>query len=299
METFEPRSFSRPGNRDMADVAGVNERNARKLTAKLIGWGLIERTEVGDGRKNASVYRICWESDHYPDESPGGKRFSNQVLQEDRDSNGNEVLQEDQDSNETRSQNLETGSSAGRNPVPRTEKMPETRSSKKTTLAVALAEHKQNSISAISARSEREISLLLKNLPHEYLEGSEFFHQTHEYERLAELCAKHTWQFVACAALYYVWSKEGRFDQDKKKSFRWTAFLDNWPTFEAKVTQAKLDEMEENRRRKDPEYEAKRLAGIQANIARQEAELNARRKAFEESEQKPVEISAEELLGGE
>jgi hypothetical protein len=52
-------------------------------------------------------------------------------------------------------------------------------------------------------------------------------------------------------------------------------------------------------RLKDPDYDKKRRAVFQAEIQRQEAELSARRKAFAESEQKPVEMSADEFLSDE
>src|ERR1019366_1934249 len=40
---------------------------------KNIDRGLIERTELGNGRGKASVYRVCLENPYYPDQTPGGE----------------------------------------------------------------------------------------------------------------------------------------------------------------------------------------------------------------------------------
>lgn len=67
---------SHPGNRNIADALKLTERPAKARIAKNIERGLIERTKVGDGRSKASVYRICWQSPHYPDSAPGGEWLS-------------------------------------------------------------------------------------------------------------------------------------------------------------------------------------------------------------------------------
>ncbi len=62
-----------PGNRNIAHALKMTARPADTRIAKNIQRGLIERTARGDGRKNASKYRICWESPFYPDRAPGGE----------------------------------------------------------------------------------------------------------------------------------------------------------------------------------------------------------------------------------
>jgi hypothetical protein len=48
--------------------SALNERLEKNIQRKL-----IERTTKGDGRKNASTYRICVESSFYPDQSTTGE----------------------------------------------------------------------------------------------------------------------------------------------------------------------------------------------------------------------------------
>jgi predicted transcriptional regulator len=60
----------RPGNRNLEDAVRLKPSAASVRIKRLIEYGLIERTEVGDGQRNASVYRILWRSSHYPDRTP-------------------------------------------------------------------------------------------------------------------------------------------------------------------------------------------------------------------------------------
>ncbi len=65
---------ARPGNVNLCVAASLKLSAMLRRVQILIGKALIERTEIGDGRKKASVYRICWEHPAYPDRAPGGKR---------------------------------------------------------------------------------------------------------------------------------------------------------------------------------------------------------------------------------
>jgi hypothetical protein len=67
---------SRPGNRNLADVINFTDRGMKNRLTQLITYGLLERTERGDGRGRASAYRLCWESPFYPDQAPGGEWLS-------------------------------------------------------------------------------------------------------------------------------------------------------------------------------------------------------------------------------
>lgn len=62
-----------PGNRNIADALKLTDSPTDNRLAKNIKRGLIERIHRGDGRKTASIYRICWESPYFPDQTPGGK----------------------------------------------------------------------------------------------------------------------------------------------------------------------------------------------------------------------------------
>jgi hypothetical protein len=64
---------SRPGNVNISDAICLKDRATDNRLANNIARGLIERTARADGRKNSSVYRICWESAFFPDRTPGGE----------------------------------------------------------------------------------------------------------------------------------------------------------------------------------------------------------------------------------
>jgi len=58
---------ARPGNERLMAVCGLTIRALQARLAKLIGFGLIERTECPKGGRGwASVYRICFENPHFP-----------------------------------------------------------------------------------------------------------------------------------------------------------------------------------------------------------------------------------------
>jgi hypothetical protein len=63
----------RPGNRNLLDAARLTKRPVDARIDRLVAAGIIERTERGDGRGRASVYRILWRSNHYPDQTPNGE----------------------------------------------------------------------------------------------------------------------------------------------------------------------------------------------------------------------------------
>jgi hypothetical protein len=60
---------SRPGNSTLKDAAVLSQSAMLARIAKMEKIGLIKRTEVGDGRGRASVYRICFEHEGFPDYS--------------------------------------------------------------------------------------------------------------------------------------------------------------------------------------------------------------------------------------
>lgn len=67
----------RPGNRNLMDAVRLTKRPLDARIDRLIAAGLIDRTERGDGRGRASVYRILWCSNHYPDLTPNGEWLIN------------------------------------------------------------------------------------------------------------------------------------------------------------------------------------------------------------------------------
>jgi hypothetical protein len=67
----------RPGNAALMNVASLKWSQTHERLKKLIRLKLIQRTKVGDGRKNASEYDICYWHPAYPDFSPNGReRYS-------------------------------------------------------------------------------------------------------------------------------------------------------------------------------------------------------------------------------
>jgi hypothetical protein len=65
-----------PGNDSLLDAASISKATTKRRLAKLIERGLIERTERGDGRSTASVYRILWDNPYFPAQTPGGERLT-------------------------------------------------------------------------------------------------------------------------------------------------------------------------------------------------------------------------------
>lgn len=66
---------SRPGNAAIADAIGLKWSATHRRIEKVIKLGLVERTSVGDGRHNASVYRLVLENAAFPDATPGGEKL--------------------------------------------------------------------------------------------------------------------------------------------------------------------------------------------------------------------------------
>jgi hypothetical protein len=64
---------ARPGNPAMCGATTLKRSALNDRLEKNIHRRLIERTVVGDGRSNASTYRICVESSFYPDQSTTGE----------------------------------------------------------------------------------------------------------------------------------------------------------------------------------------------------------------------------------
>lgn len=62
-----------PGNRNISNALGLTDSPTDARIAKLISFGLIERTFTAIGRKKASVYRLCLESEYFPTRTPGGE----------------------------------------------------------------------------------------------------------------------------------------------------------------------------------------------------------------------------------
>lgn len=74
---------SRPGNTNLLAASKLKSSSAmRRYFPMLEGKGLIERTEVGDGRKKASVYSICWKHPAYPDKAPNDGELLTEKLAE-------------------------------------------------------------------------------------------------------------------------------------------------------------------------------------------------------------------------
>jgi len=64
---------SRPGNATLQAAAVLKSSAIHERINKYIKIGLIERTEVGDGRGRASVYAFNWSHSAFPDRSPNGE----------------------------------------------------------------------------------------------------------------------------------------------------------------------------------------------------------------------------------
>lgn len=63
----EGRNGSFPGNTKLALTCGVtSRRGVQKIANRLIEKGLIQRIAVGQGYKEASIYRICEDDPRYP-----------------------------------------------------------------------------------------------------------------------------------------------------------------------------------------------------------------------------------------
>ena len=78
---------SHPGNHNLCQTMRLSRSAVNSRLSKNIARGLIERTEVGDGRSKASVYRICLESSYYPDQTPSGELLIEEVSCLDRTDN--------------------------------------------------------------------------------------------------------------------------------------------------------------------------------------------------------------------
>jgi hypothetical protein len=74
---------SHPGNDCLLDAASISKATTKRRLAKNIDRGLIERTERGDGRSTASVYRLCFESPHYPEKTPSGELLTDKAAHPD------------------------------------------------------------------------------------------------------------------------------------------------------------------------------------------------------------------------
>jgi len=72
---------ARPGNTNIAGALGLKDRATDDRLTKNLNRGLIERTARANGRGLASAYRLCLESPHYPDRTPGGEWLIEQTAQ--------------------------------------------------------------------------------------------------------------------------------------------------------------------------------------------------------------------------
>ncbi|MBZ5512593.1 MAG: hypothetical protein LAN70_15685 [Acidobacteriia bacterium] len=66
-------SNSRPGNESIQHAMKLTNNPSKIRITKNIERGLIERTFRANGRKQASIYRLCFESPHFPDQAPNGE----------------------------------------------------------------------------------------------------------------------------------------------------------------------------------------------------------------------------------
>jgi hypothetical protein len=64
---------SRPGNPALCHFTTLQRSAVNARLEKNIQRKLIERTNVGNGRSTASVYRLCIESSSFPDQTPTGE----------------------------------------------------------------------------------------------------------------------------------------------------------------------------------------------------------------------------------
>ena len=71
---YKVATNSRPGNANLEVALDMKKRAIQRRAALLVERGLLEITERGDGRGNATVYRILITSQYFPDRAPGGNR---------------------------------------------------------------------------------------------------------------------------------------------------------------------------------------------------------------------------------
>ena len=61
------KTYPHPGNEKLARACGITtKQGVRKIAHRLINRGLIEIREVGNGRGNATIYRIITEDPRFP-----------------------------------------------------------------------------------------------------------------------------------------------------------------------------------------------------------------------------------------
>ena len=237
----------RPGNYELAHVARISLATVKRRLAALIERGLIERTERGDGRSTASIYRICWESTFYPDfESenkpahPGEPDSRSKLAHP-----GEPVI-------------LQTGSSDALNRLTEVAKpahlapklahlgepTPEPTRSTHTHSPASESEHLESNTFAHVAKY-----LELDMLTSQWKRG--------EMDKAEALIREHGWKkFYAVQRLY--WQEQDP-EQFSKTLFRWTGLLNSFSGLLGKVTAEMLQEQDTDRFRKEHPEEWQRI----------------------------------------
>ena len=74
---------ARPGRALLCASACLKRSAMLERLQKYCQAGLIERTEVGNGRGRASTYSVCWWHPAYPDASPNGREQYSETVRSD------------------------------------------------------------------------------------------------------------------------------------------------------------------------------------------------------------------------
>jgi DNA-binding MarR family transcriptional regulator len=264
-----------PGNINIADALGLTDRPTDQRIKNNIERGLIERTHRADGRKRASVYRLCLESPYFPVRAPNGECLTDKPRCLDDAVISETALSEDRNRAvkpaKPRCETTETALSG----QPTTKYIPE--------------EHHTHTASKKSA-CVNSFSELAKWL-HTDMLTSQWKHG--EKEAVERLITTHGGEvFLAVELLYW---REQDPEQFAKTLYRWTGLINSFEGLVHKVKPEFLEELAYARWKEENPQEYQRR--LDASVARQTAELvRIRDSGTRENEASPEDFFREESL---
>lgn len=275
-----------PGNRNISDAVKLKDRATDNHIAKCIKLGLIERVSRADGRKHASVYRICWSSSFYPDRTPNGERLINRPddsgennrapiacadnvgeKKEPRslpcaDSGANRAPTDPQsrtENNETAHENAETAHPM----VPAAFDLPRTCQEHTHTQT-------QNASASVSKNTFDQVSKYLHTemLTSQWKKG--------EKDQVDRLIREYGWEKFYAAQLLY-WREQDP-EQFGRTIFRWTGLINSFAGLVHKVTPQYLEELSRERFKKEhpEEYERQMNEMVSRQIAEHQNDFASR-----------------------
>jgi len=262
---------SHPGNRNIADALSLTDRPTDNRLKKNIDRGLIERTERADGRKKASVYRLCLERPYYPDQTPGGERL---VEPPTPDGIPRCVDSADKFNGQSKPRCVDSadspvsalpnaGNRAAEELKPRCQETETALRRQPTTIDAPETHH----IHTQSKECVRENT---------FAQASKYLHmdmltsqwKKDEKKTVEKLNTEHGWEkFVAVVHLYWKQQDPQAFE---RTLFKWTALIENFDGLLHNVTPDLLKELAYERWRKENPEEYQRQCD--ASVARQIAE---------------------------